>query len=125
MIKLTVEQVIKFQEILIQRTGGLAGIKDKSLIDSALESPYQTFDGQDLYPSDLDKIVRVGYNLIRNHSFADGNKRIGMQAMLVLLEINKMGIAFSDEDIIFMGMNVASGEMSYEDLLKFIKSKQF
>ena len=123
MIKLTVDQVIKFQEILIQRTGGLAGIKDKSLIDFALKSPYQTFDGQDLYPSGLEKIVRVGYNLIRNHGFADGNKRIGMQAMLILLEINKMVIEFTDEDIIYMGMNVASGEMSYEELLNFVKTK--
>jgi len=120
MIKLTASQIIKFQAKLIEKTGGLAGIKDKSLIDSSLNAPFQTWDGVDLYPTTLEKIIRIGYNLIRNHCFADGNKRIGMYAMLILLELNQFEIELSDEDIIFMGINVASGEMSYEELIKYI-----
>jgi len=73
-----------------------------------------------LYPSVVAKIARVAYSLVSNHPFADGNKRIGTYVMLVLLELNGVEAEFSDDDVIHIGLGLASGNMSYEELLSII-----
>ena len=67
------EQVIKLHSSLIAKTGGMDGIRDENLLDSALKSPFQTFDGSELYPDILDKASQLCYSLVENHPFADGN----------------------------------------------------
>jgi len=114
------EQVIGLHEKLLDATGGLEGIRDAGLLDSALFSPFHTFDGAELYPSTTAKIARVAYSLIRNHPFADGNKRIGAYVMLILLELNHIAVDFTDEDIIRIGLDIASGKMTDTELLEFI-----
>ena len=86
MITITKDQVLRLHKSIYERYGGSYGVRDESLLDSALEAPLQTFAGQDLYPMELDKIVRLGYGLFSNHPFLDGNKRIGALVLLTLLE---------------------------------------
>lgn len=87
---------------------------------AALEGIFATFDGQELYPTAEEKGARLGYSLISNHAFVDGNKRIGMYAMLIFLEVNGIRLACSNEDIVQAGLGVASGGMSYEELLQWV-----
>ena len=88
MIRLTKEQVIKLHDQLIEATGGTKGVRDEGLLDSALETPFQAFGNQDLYPTLQAKAARLGYGLIMNHAMVDGNKRIGVHVMLIFLELN-------------------------------------
>lgn len=121
MIKVTVDKAELLHQLIAEETGGEIGIRDEGLLDSALEGAFATFDGKDLYPTKEEKGARIGYSLISNHAFVDGNKRIGMYIMLTFLEVNGIKIECSDEDIIKAGLGVASGEMSYEDLLDWVR----
>ncbi len=101
-------------------TGGAIGVRDERLLDSAIGSIYQTFDGAELYPTKEEKGAKLGFSLISNHAFLDGNKRVGMLAMLSFLEINGIRLNCADNEICAMGMGVASGKYAYDDLLKFV-----
>ena len=95
-------------------------VRDVALLDSALESAYQTFGGEELYPTVEEKGARIGFSLISNHAFVDGNKRIGMYVLLTFLEVNGIRISPSVDDVARVGLAVASGEMNYETLLEWI-----
>ena len=82
MIKFTKERILLLYRYIIESTGGTFGIKDESLLESAIEAPYQTFDNRELFPTKLEKAARLGYGLISNHPFIDGNKRIGFYIMM-------------------------------------------
>ena len=88
MIRLTRERVLSIYEMLIERTGGSSGVINEPMLDSASTTIWQTFDGVELYPTLEEKGARLAYSLVRNHSFADGNKRIGILAMLTFLSVN-------------------------------------
>ena len=120
MTTLNKEQVKRLHEMLLDNTGGLDGIRDEALLDSALSAPFQTFDGIELYSSTVAKIARTAYSLVCNHPFVDGNKRIGIYVLLVLLEINHIVVDFTDDDMIRVGMELAKGVMSDKQLLDFI-----
>ena len=90
---------------------------------SALEAPYQTFSGVDLFPTLLEKGVRLGFGLVSNHPFVDGNKRIGILIMLVFFEMNGILIDFTDDEVVDMALGVASGKYSYNDLLSIVSAK--
>lgn len=90
------------------------------MLDSALQSAFQTFDGEDIYPTKIEKAARIGFNLISNHAFVDGNKRIGVLVMQSFLRINGILISYSDEEVIKLGLSIASGKMSYEDLILWL-----
>ena len=124
MITLTKEQVLLLHKAIYDRYGGSFGVRDEGLLDSALEAPFQTFGGQDLYPGDMDKIVRFGYGLIGNHPFHDGNKRIGALALLTLLELNGYLINTTDKELSDVIYAVASGSdgKSYGDLLSWVNA---
>ena len=120
MIFFSAEQVKRFHIKLLKATGGPDGVRDESLLASALAAPFQSFDGVDFYPSIPAKIARIAYNLVCNHPFVDGNKRIGTYVMLTLLELNHIKTSFTDEDIIRIGLELASGQMDYHQLLVFL-----
>lgn len=120
MIKISLEMAELLHQLIAQETGGEIGVRDEGLLDSALESAFATFDGKDLYPSKEEKGARIGYSLISNHAFVDGNKRIGMHVMLTFLELNGIKINCSSQDIVDAGLGLASGNMSYEQLLDWI-----
>ena len=114
-------QILLLHSALIAESGGSDGIRDEGLLDSAVNTPFQTFSGQDLYPTVLEKAVRLGFGLIRNHPFIDGNKRIGTHAMLVFLNLNSITLSYEDDELISTILSVASGEMDADCLLKWIQ----
>ena len=120
MITLDKKQVMRLHKKMLDATGGSDGIRDESLLDSALSAPLQTFATSELYPSAVAKITRIAYNLICNHPFVDGNKRTGTYVMLVLLELNRIKADFTDDDIVRIGLELASGEMDYSQLLDLV-----
>lgn len=122
MIKISVEMAKLLHQLIAEETGGSTGVRDEGLLDAALESAFATFGGQDLYPTKEEKGARIGYDLISNHAFVDGNKRIGMHIMLSFLELNGIKLSCTDADIVQAGLGVASGEMDYEQLLDWVKS---
>ena len=122
-MKITRENVLTVYTILTEATGGTVGIRDEGLLISALEAPYQTFDGVELFPTILEKAVRLGYGLVANHPFVDGNKRIGILVMLTFLELNSVAVEFKDSEIVDMALGVASGLYKYEDLLQMVKDR--
>ena len=81
-MKLKLEDKIKI--ITMYETGHSVPLicKKIKVCESALEAPYQTFDGKELYPSKEEKAARLGYGLVANHPFVDGNKRIGLYVMI-------------------------------------------
>ena len=120
MKRLTKEQVLRLHEDLIEEFGGIYGVRDEGLLESALSAPFQTFDGQDLYPSVLEKAGRLGYGLIRNHPFLDGNKRIGVHVLLVCLALNGVRLSYDDEDLIQTALGVASGSVVFEEFCRWL-----
>ena len=124
MIRLTSAQVQMLHEDLLAENGGLGGLRDEGLLDSALSSPFQTFDGQALYPSVQQKAARLCFSLVNNHPFVDGNKRIGVHTMLVFLALNGIDLAYTQSELIFLGLSVADGSISYGQILHWIMAHQ-
>jgi death-on-curing protein len=90
MKRLSRQQVLRLHTMLINETGGSDGLRDEGLLDSALNAPFQSFGGDDLYKTVSAKAARLGFSLINNHAFIDGNKRIGILVMLTFLEMNAL-----------------------------------
>ena len=122
MIRLTTKQVISIHSSLIEATGGTDGVRDMGMLESALEAPFQTFDGKDLYPALIQKAARLGQSLISNHPFVDGNKRIGIHTMLVFLAANGVEIECTQKELIDVGLSLADGTMNAEKLLIWLSS---
>lgn len=120
MIKFSKEKVLLLHRLITEETGGDPSLRDINLLDSALESAFQTFDGKELYPTKEEKGARIGYSLISNHAFVDGNKRIGMYVLLTFLETNGIKIRPDVDDVARVGLALASGEMGYDELLDWI-----
>ena len=120
MIKFTKKKVELLHRLMAEETGGSIGVRDEALLESALNGIYATYGGEELYRSKEEKGARLGYSLISNHAFVDGNKRVGMHVMLTFLEVNGIRIECSDEELASAGIAVAAGEMSYEELLDWI-----
>ena len=120
MIFFEYEQVVKIHRSLIEKTGGMDGIRDAQLLDSALKTPFQTFGENNLYPDILDKASQLCYSLIENHPFIDGNKRIGVHLMLLFLKLNNSEVNYSQQELIDFGFDIASGEMSKNDIKGWI-----
>ena len=123
MITLTNEQIKRLHRKLLGATGGLDGLRDEAILDSALSVAFQTFDGMELYPSTAVKNARIAYGLVNNHPFVDGNKRIGTYVMGVLLELNHIETDFTDDDIIRIDLELANGTMSDKQLLDLILAR--
>ena len=120
MIFFEYEQVVKIHRSLIEKTGGMDGIRDAQLLDSALKTPFQTFGGNNLYPDILDKASQLCYSLIENHPFIDGNKRIGVHLMVLFLKLNNIEVNYSQQELVDFGLDIASGKMSKNDIKECI-----
>ena len=124
MKKLTREQILMLHAQLINQTGGSNGVRDYSLLESAIESPFQSFDGEELYPTIQSKAARLGFCLIKNHCMIDGNIRIGAHAMLVLLKLNGIDLKYTQKELYETILYVADGSLEYEDLLQWVLDHQ-
>ena len=120
MTKFSKEKVLLLHQIMAEATGGSIGVRDESLLESALESAFSGYGDKEFYPTKEEKGARLGYSLISNHAFVDGNKRIGVYVMLSFLEMNGIRIHCTDEELIHVGLAVADGSMNYEELLDWV-----
>ena len=124
MIILTVEEIIEAHNRLIQKTGGLKGIRDRTLLESAVLNIMSSFDGTELYPTIEEKAARLAYSLVKNHSFLDGNKRIGMLAMLLTLNLNHIKLHYSQKELIVLGLGTADGNLKCDEIWSGIKEHE-
>ena len=121
MIKFSKEKVLLLHQLIAEETGGSVGVRDEGLLESALETAFSGFGGQEFYPTKEEKGARLGYSLISNHAFVDGNKRIGVYVMLTFLEVNGIRLDCTNEDVVKIGLGVADGSMDYEALLDWVR----
>lgn len=123
MIKLSYDNVLFIHDMLYRKTHGMDGIRSESLLDSAINAPFQTFDGLYIYKDILEIASRLCYNLIKNHPFFDGNKRLGVLSMLTFLKLNNINHELTNSDIINIGINLASSTWDYQNVLLLLKEK--
>ena len=120
MIWISVEDVILIHSRVIEGSGGLDGLRDRSGLEAAVFAPMQTFDGQELYPSDIENIARLGFGLASNHAFVDGNKRIGAMMTQLLLKWNGYDLTLRSGELADMFIAIADGTAKEKDLLAWL-----
>lgn len=118
---LSLEQVLAAHAVLIKRYGGSQGIFNQGLLESAVFRPQATAFGQEAYSALFEKCACIGYSLIQNHPFIDGNKRTGFAAMHLMLLINSRDLDSTAEQEIAMTENVASGKMCEPEIVQWLK----
>ena len=124
MIVLSKEQILLLHAQLIAETGGSAGVSDERLLESALCAPFQSFEDMEVYPSIQQKAARLGMGLTKNHAFLDGNKRIGAHAMIVFLALNRIELRYTQKELSDTFLQVAAGNLSFNQLLNWILDHQ-
>lgn len=125
MILLTVEEIIELHDKLIDRTGGSHGLRDQSLLESAVYSAMSGFEGSEAYPTVEEKAAIFMFALTNNHAFVDGNKRIGVFTMLMTLQLNNVKLRYTQPELISLGLSVADGSKNYEEILAWIIEHKF
>ncbi|MEO2259654.1 type II toxin-antitoxin system death-on-curing family toxin [Paenibacillus amylolyticus] len=121
---LSLEQILQFHTKIIKSTGGSDGVRDLGLIESALKKAEATFDGQELYEGNIKKISVTTFALIKNHGFIDGNKRVGVATMLLLLRLNEISVKYEQEELVELGLKTAEGEFTEENIQQWIEEHQ-
>lgn len=121
---LSVSDIIVLHQKVIDKTGGSHGIRDIGLIESAVSRAFATFGGSDLYETVEAKIAATTYGLVSNHGFVDGNKRIGIAAMLLLLRLNGFTLRYRQQELIDLALGLAAGNLNENDIKQWIKEHQ-
>ena len=114
------ELIISIHSQLISATGGSDGIKDENMLESAINAPFQTFAGEDFFPTIYQKAARLGFGLVSNHPFIDGNKRIAAHAMLIFLDLNGIEMQYTNDELSETFLAIADNRAKYDDLLSWI-----
>lgn len=122
MITLTVSEIFRLHQKLLDATGGLSGTRDLGLLESAVYSANQVFGEEEAYPTVEQRAARLAYAITQNHPFVDGNKRIGMLVMLMTLRLNHVQIQYTQAELIQLGLSVADNSYRYEDILAWINN---
>ena len=120
MKRINKEHVLLLHQILVKYTGGASGVRDEGLLESAIETPFATFDRVPLCNTIQSKAAKLCFGLIKNHPFVDGNKRIGILAMLSFLEENGIRLECDDDELIKLGLGLADGTINESSVLDFI-----
>lgn len=121
MIWVTADDVILIHSRIIQTTGGIEGLRDRAGLEAAIAAPLQSFGGEDLFPSDIEKIARIGFGLASNHAFLDGNKRIGAMMTQLLLKWNGYQLRLKPGELADMFIAIADGTSNEQDLLNWLQ----
>jgi death on curing protein len=116
-------EVLELHRRIIEQSGGASGVRDLGALESAIAQPLMTFGGEDLYPSEVKKAGALGFSLIMNHPFVDGNKRIGHAAMEVFLILNGMEISATVDEQEQVILAVAAGEMERESFVQWLQER--
>lgn len=122
MITLTVSEILRLHQKLLDTTGGLSGTRDLGLLESAVYSANQVFGEEEAYPTVEQRAARLAYAITQNHPFVDGNKRIGILVMLMTLRLNHVQIQYTQAELIQLGLSVADNSYRYEDILAWINN---
>jgi len=119
---LTLNEVLEVHRQVLAQSGGAEGLMHLPALESALAQPQMTFDSADLYPTLVDKAVALGYALIKNHPFLDGNKRTGHAAMEVFLVLNGYEIRAPVDEQERVILQVAASEIEREELTAWLRT---
>jgi death-on-curing protein len=122
---LTLDELLEIHFHMIDKFGGLRGVRDKTLLQSAVDLPKSTMFGEDLYPTIYDKAAAYLFCIIKNHPFNDANKRTGCTVTYLFLQANNIPIRFSDEDYEDLAVGIASGQISKEIATWFLEHGNF
>jgi death-on-curing protein len=117
---ISLSEVEHIHDILIAKFGGLKGIRDSGILESAINRPYQTFDKSELYPNPEDKAAAIFESIISNHPFADGNKRTAYVLMRLILKEYQTDIQATQSEKYEFTISAAKGELSFEEIRKWI-----
>ena len=122
MIWITTDDIILIHSRIIKGSGGLDGLRDCAGLEAAIAAPMQSFGGQDLFPSEIEKIARLGFGLAANHAFVDGNKRIGAMMVQLLLKWNGYNLQLKIDELADMFISIAEGSADETALLNWLKA---
>lgn len=120
-IQFTIQDIYELHNQLEEAFILSSGVRDENLLASAVNTPFQTFMGNDLYPSIYDKAAQLCYGIVKNHPFTDGNKRTALHSMYVYLIINGFDITASQQEVEDLIINVAAGNMTNTELLQWLR----
>lgn len=120
--RFTKREAVAIHDASIARFGGLAGVRDEGLLESALAQPWQTFGGRDLYPSDVEKVCRLAFGVICDHPFVDGNKRAGTAPLGAGLRMAGFDFEPRHDELLQTMLSIADGSLGFEGLVRWVKS---
>jgi death on curing protein len=118
-----IELVITIHELLIEKYGGIHGIRDIKSLESAIARPFMTFEKENLYPTPILQATSLIESLISNHPFLDGNKRIGYVMMRFFLMQNKIDLKATQSEKYDFVINIASGQLNFDQIKAWISDK--
>lgn len=122
MILLTVDEIISLHSKLIAKTGGVDGLRDKGLLESAVYSADSGFGDEEAYPTVEEKSARLMCSLVSNHAFVDGNKRIGVFVLLLTLRLNGIILKYRQAELVALGLSTAKWESGCKEILNWINN---
>ncbi|MBK8087561.1 MAG: type II toxin-antitoxin system death-on-curing family toxin [Chitinophagaceae bacterium] len=118
---ITKEEVLLIHNQVVLLHGGANGVRDMNGLESAIARPYQSFGGDDLYPSSFEKAAAIGESIIMNHPFVDGNKRTGYVLMETVLRLEGFKISAADDELYQFVIGISTGAKRYEEIVEWLK----
>lgn len=119
---ISLADILFLHESAIADYGGSKGVRDEGLLLSAVSRPFQTFDGKELYPGPIEKAAAVAESIISNHPFVDGNKRVGMLAMLAMLYEYGFRLDASGDDLYRFIISISTGDVGFDQIVRWLQS---
>ena len=122
MLFLSLDDIIESHQNQIDTYGGSHGIRDIGLLESAIAQPEASFGGQYLHADIFEMAAAYIYHLVMNHPFVDGNKRVGLEAALIFLEINNENLKASDQELVDLVLKTTVGQVGKREIAEFFRS---
>lgn len=122
LIQLLLDDVLLFHQDMVDKFHNAQGIRDITLLESAIYTPFQSVFGQDLYPTLPQQAARLCYGIIKNHPFVDGNKRTATHVMLTFLYVNGCQMSYDEMDLEELVVGIANGDVQYEAVVEWVQA---